>query len=290
MRAAEDTLHRFLIEDSDVRGECVHLDKTWRTVLDQAEYPPAVRRVLGEAVTALTLLSATIKFDGSISLQINGDGPLHTLIVHCQSDTSVRALARWQGDTDGRSFRQLMGSAILVMTIDPGPGRDRYQGIVAVDADRLSDVLQAYFDRSEQLPTRLWLASDEHRSAGLLLQKLPGRTAPDEIWQRLTRTTTDVTPEQLLDLPVEQLLTRLYAYDCVRLFSGKAVRYGCHCSRRRAENTVLVLGREEFAAELNGEGTVEVHCEFCNRRYEFDAVDLGSLFADIGLPGNVTRH
>jgi molecular chaperone Hsp33 len=286
-----DILHRFLIEDSDVRGECVHLDATWRAIQDNNDYPSAVRKVLGEAVTALTLLAATIKFDGSISLQITGDGPLYLLIAHCTSDGTVRGLARWRGDTSGCSFEQLMGSAILVMTVDPGAGKERYQGIVPVNKDGLSAVLQEYFDRSEQLPTRLWLAADDNALAGLLLQKMPDRQAPDESWTHITDATAEVTTEQLLGLPIERLLTDLYGNGTVRLFTGKTLRYGCHCSRDRAEDTVRSLGQKEFSNEIRAQTPVQVDCEFCNQRYEFDAVDLALLFA--GEPtGNLdeVRH
>jgi len=286
-----DVLHRFLIEDSDVRGECVHLDATWRAIQDNNDYPPAVQQVLGEAVTALSLLAATIKFDGSISLQITGDGPLYLLVAHCTSDGTLRGLARWRGDTEGCSFERLMGSAILVMTIDPGPGKERYQGIVAVDKNSLSAVLQEYFDRSEQLPTRLWLAADDNSLAGLLLQKMPDEQGPNETWKRITDSTTAVTTAQLLELPVEQLLTGLYTNETVRLFSGKTVQYGCHCSRLRAEDTVRSLGRKEFSEEIDSRSTVHVDCEFCNQRYEFDTVDLAMLFTS-ELVGNSSevRH
>ena len=283
MMLTPDTMHRFLIEDSDVRGQCVHLDQTWRSVLEQASYPPRVREVLAEAITALALLSATLKYEGSITLQLSGDGPLYLLIAHCTSDGVLRGLARWRGDTEQCSFKGLVGKSILTMTIDPGPGKDRYQGIVAVEEDCLAAVLQAYFDHSEQLPTRLWLASDESASAGLLLQKLPGTEIPDDHWQRLARSTTGVTSHQLLTLPVSELLTNLYARDTLRLFSGKTVRYGCHCSRERAGNTVVALGRDEFRPELDRGEPVHVDCEFCNQRYVFDAVDLAILFRDMAL-------
>lgn len=267
-----------------MRGECVHLDATWQAIKDNNDYPPAVRKVLGEAVTALSLLAATIKFEGSISLQITGDGPLYLLVAHCTSDGVLRGLARWRGETDGCSFKQLMGSAILVMTIDPGAGKDRYQGIVAVDKDGLPAVLQEYFDRSEQLPTRLWLAASDEALAGLLLQKLPEREFPDETWKRVTNRTAQPSAQQLLESPVDELLIELYAEETVRLFCGKSIRYGCHCSRTRAQDTILSLGKREFSTELMERRSVHVDCEFCNERYEFDAVDLALLFSTAHPP------
>ena len=193
-----DTLHRFVIEDSGVRGELVHLDATWQSLLANTRYPDPVLDVLGEALSAVALLSATIKFDGSLILQISGDGPLHMVVVQATGRRTLRGLARWRGTVDPGPLGQLTGKGHLAMTIDPGPGKERYQGIVGLEGDSLAEILQVYFQNSEQLPTRLWLAADREHAAGLLLQHLPGRDNDPDVWNRAVHLASTVAPQSTM--------------------------------------------------------------------------------------------
>ena len=291
MTPGHDQLHRFLIENSNVRGELVHLDTTWRTLLMQREYPPTVRNVLGQAISAVALLAATLKFDGSLSMQISGDGPLYMLVVQATSESTLRGLARWRGETRDSGFAELVGKANLIMTIDPGPHRDRYQGIVAVESTELAEVLQGYFHRSEQLPTRLWLAADQRRSAGLLLQRLPGEDQEHEVWNRITHLAGGLTGPDLLDLSAPELLTHLYRREDVRLFSGRPIAHRCGCSSQRVQDTLRALGEEELQAALEDQGEISVRCEYCGAVYRFDAVDFALLFTNQPAgPADNTRH
>lgn len=279
-----DTLHRFLIERTNVRGEWVHLDATWQAVLARAEYPPAVRRELGEALAAAALLVATIKLKGSLILQINGDGPLSLVVVQAGGQKTLRGLARWSGQVPEGSLKDKFGRGRIVITIDPGEGMDRYQGVVGLSGERLADALAEYFERSEQLPTRLWLAADARRAGGLLLQSLPGEQRDADAWNRAVTLAETVTAEELLDLDAEQVLHRLYHEEDVRLFEREPVSFRCSCSRERVEGMLRGLGLDELHAILEERGVVEVGCEFCNATYRFDAVDVEQLFAAADQP------
>ena len=286
-----DTLHRFIIDDTDVRGELVQLDATWQTLLARSDYPANVRDLLGEALAAVSLLAATIKFDGSLILQTSGDGPLHLLVVQATGKRTVRGLARWHGELPDGGFAELVGQGHLAMTVDPGDGRERYQGIVALGDTTLADTLQDYFDRSEQLPTRLWLCADANRAAGLLLQRMPWHSDDDDAWRRSVKLAETVTPEEMLGLAPSTILRRLFHQEPVRLFDGDPVRFACGCSRERVISTLRGLGEQEVRETLAEQGRIEVTCEFCNAGYDFDAVDVEQMFAaeDHG-PADGTVH
>jgi molecular chaperone Hsp33 len=273
-----DRLHRFLFESTQVRGELVSLDASWRAVLGLADYPPAVGAQLGQALSAVTLLSATIKFQGSLILQAQGSGPLRTLVAQATHERQLRGLARWGGRVPDSGLPQVFGEGHLVMTVAPRRGK-RYQGIVALQGGCLADALHTYFTRSEQLGTRLWLAADAGRACGLLLQALPGPEGGREDWERISMLGATLVPEELLSLAPRELLYRLFHQERVRLLDPEPVSFRCTCSRRRVGDTLRALGRAEIDAVLRERGTVEVDCEFCNRHYSFDPVDVELLFA-----------
>jgi molecular chaperone Hsp33 len=291
-----DSLHRFLIERTNVRGEWIHLDATWKALLERAEYPLPVRDLLGEALAATALLSATIKFSGSLTLQIRGDGAVPMLVTQAQvgharsgepeghGRRTVRGLAHWQGTPEAGNLPALCGRGHVALNIDPGKGGERYQGIVALEGERLSDALRDYFDRSEQLPTRLWLAAGENGVAGLLLQALPGEVPDPDAWERSVALADTVTAEELLELPAAQLLHRLYHEEDVRLFEREPVGFHCGCSRERVVEMIRGLGRQEAESIVAEQGGIGVDCEFCGAHYGFDAVDVEAIFSAEGQP------
>lgn len=285
-----DRFQRFLFEDLGVRGELVRLDASWQAVLARHSYPPAVRNQLGQALAATVLLSATIKFEGSLILQIQGRGPLSTLVAQATHRRTIRGLAHWHGEVPIGPLPRVFGDSKLVLTIQR-EGQDPYQGIVALEGDQLATALQRYFLQSEQLPTRLWLVADDDRAAGLLLQKLPGAGPPEEDWGRLVVLADTIHERELLRLPFEDLLYRLFHEETVRLFEPEPVTFRCGCSRQRIETMLLALGRREVENILAEQKAVEVDCEFCNKHYRFDAVDIGMLFADdFPAPVSPTQH
>ncbi|MFT5394598.1 MAG: molecular chaperone Hsp33 [Gammaproteobacteria bacterium] len=294
-----DVLARFLLESSNVRGEFIQLDETWQEILQRANYPDPVRRLLGEAVSAVALMAATIKFDGSLILQIRGSGPVHMLVAQSTGKHTLRGLARWRGDdvVDG-TLPELIGEGQMIITIDPGPGKDRYQSIINLDGDSLAEALDQYFLNSEQLPTRFWLASNAQRCAGFLLQRLPKGKASveevepdDEAWNYSVAVSETLTEEEMLGWPAPELLRRLFPEHPVRLFDGPTFTFRCGCSREVIETTLRALGPVELAETLHQEGVIRVDCEFCAARYDFDAVDVEQLFASQAItPADETRH
>jgi molecular chaperone Hsp33 len=288
-----DTLHRFLFERYPIRGHLVHLDAAWRALIEHRQYPDAIRETLGEAVVASLLLAATIKFEGVLSLQLQGDGPVHLLLAQCTSGLGVRGLARHRDVDIGGSLkiRDLIGAGNLTVTLETDDGAQRYQGIVPIEGERLADSLQAYFQNSEQLPTRLWLHADAQGASGMLLQKLPGSAAPaaaaaavadaatvDDAWRRVQLIAGTLTPEELRTLADAEILHRLFNEDDLRLFEPSPVYFRCRCSRERVAGMLQGLGEAETRSVIAERGKVEVHCDFCNRGYVFDAVDVEQLF------------
>ncbi|MDH5393623.1 MAG: Hsp33 family molecular chaperone HslO [Gammaproteobacteria bacterium] len=273
-----DSLHRFIIDNSRVRGELVHLDASWQAILQRNEYPDVVKKQLGDAVAAIALLSATIKYKGKIIMQIRGDGPLHLLVVQATSDNTVRGIARWQSEVPKGSLQAMFGNATMLITIEPEKG-EAYQGIVELKGDALCNGIEAYFQQSEQLPTRLWLASDNETCAGFLLQELPGDENNSADWEHHEHLAATVKDQELLGLEPKELLHRLYHEEDVRLFDSEVFSFRCSCSRERIETMLLSLGYDEVKQTVKEEGNVAVDCEFCNAHYEYDSVDVEQLFA-----------
>jgi molecular chaperone Hsp33 len=287
----QDHLHRFLFEGVGIRGELVQLDAGWQAVLARHDYPSAVQSQLGQALAATVLLSATIKFKGCLILQAQGEGPLQTLVAQATHRRTFRGLARWDGMVPQGTLAETYGLGRLVLTIQR-EGRDPYQGIVPLEGINLAEALQTYFSYSEQLNTRLWLAANEQRAAGLFLQELPASQPENETaWERIAWLASTVTAQEMLSLPPMELLYRLFYEEQVRLFESEPVAFRCGCSRQRIEDTLLALGQEETDAILEEQGSIEVDCEFCNRHYSFDRVDIEQLFTEqVRTPVPPTRH
>lgn len=289
-----DSLRRFVFERYPFRGQLVHLGPAWRAMMEHHDYPARVRDSLGEAVAAAVLLSATLKYQGLLSLQLRGEGPMHLMLVECSDGLAVRAVARFRDPPDTRDLRVLSGGGTLTVTLASDDAANRYQGIVPLAGERLSDCLREYFESSEQLPTRLWLRADGAGASGLLLQRLPvtarpravsesggGALAEDEVedaWRRVQLVAATVTDRELAALADRDLLQRLFAEDDVRMFESAPVFFRCRCSRERVAAMLKALGQAEIAELVAERGRVEVRCEFCNRLWQFDAVDVEALF------------
>jgi molecular chaperone Hsp33 len=295
-----DCLHRFLFEHYPIRGHIVHLDASWRALLEHREYPSVIRDTLGEAVAASVLLAATLKFEGTLSLQLKGQGPMHLMLAQCSDRLGVRAVARYKEAVYRRDLASLSGEGSLTVTVETEDLSQRYQGIVPLTGERLSDCLRNYFETSEQLPTRLWLHADEHGASGLLLQRLSddsvksrvagsrghemNRAEIEDAWNRVQLLGDTLKPEELQTLSDRNILRRLFAEDDVRLFEPAPVFFKCRCSRERVVGMLKALGPEEVRSVLAEQGHVEVRCDFCNRAYRFDSVDVEQLFANAATP------
>ena len=287
--ADRDRIRRFVFENSPLRGHILHLDSAWQAMCEHHEYPPAVREVLGEAAVAAALIASTRKFDGTLTLQLQGPGPMHLLVAQCSHGFGLRGVARWTDQVPASDLREMAGEGRLTVSVETTDATLRYQGVVPLAAGGLSACLEAYFRDSEQLPTRIWLAASARSAAGLLLQRLPERSSkpslplreeedPAEAWNRIDHLASTLTEAELLDLPQRELLRRLFHEEDVRLFESAPVYFRCQCSRERVRGILKALGREEIRSIVEERGSVEVRCEFCNRAYLFDAVDSEQLF------------
>lgn len=287
-----DSLQRFIFEHAPIRGEMVQLAATWQAVTERHQYPAPLRKALGELMAAGALLAATLKFNGTLILQLHGSGPVKLIVVECTSDHAMRATAKWDGEIPEGNLRTLLGSGRFAISLVPESGQQSYQGVVDLDADSIAAALEHYMATSEQIATRIWLASDEQRSAGLLLQKLPEReSADDDAWPRAEHLAATVKADELLCLEPQQLLHRLFHEEDLRVFEPRPVYFRCSCSRDRVVGMLRMLGRDEVRSVIAERGEVEVHCEFCNRRYAFDAVDSEQIFAAAVSAGTGdTRH
>jgi molecular chaperone Hsp33 len=302
-----DCLHRFLFEHFPIRGHLVHLDASWRALREHRQYPEAIRDTLGEAVAASVLLAATLKFEGTLSLQLQGQGPMHLMLAQCSSELGVRAVARYRESVNDRDLSALSGEGNLSVTLENEDLTQRYQGVVPLIGSRLEQCLQGYFENSEQLPTRLWLHANEGGVSGMLLQRLPVASSAqsgaspssaalpsqaeiEDAWRRVQLLGDTLKPEELQSLSDRTILRRLFAEDDVRMFEPSPVFFRCRCSHDRVAGMLRALGAEEIRSIIAERGKVEVQCDFCNRSYEFDAVDAEALFATVASDGSGARH
>ena len=293
-----DFTQRFIFDDSDTRGEMVSLELSYAEVLAKHAYPEPVAQLLGELMAAAALLVGTLKFDGLLILQARSEGPIPLLMIECSSERDIRGLARYEADriAPDATLADLMPDGSLTLTIDPKQGQ-RYQGVVDLDGETLSDCFTNYFVMSQQIGTRIKLCADGRRARGLLLQQLPADRLKDEeeraaSWQHLTALATTLTADELLGLDNETVLHRLYHEEQVRLFDVQKLRFRCSCSRERSANALVSLGMEDAQnLVLEHGGNIEIDCQFCNQQYLFDAADVTQLFAGAGVetPSD-TRH
>jgi molecular chaperone Hsp33 len=306
-----DQLQKFMFHAAPVRGEIVSLQNTWQEVLTRRHYPAPIRALLGEMMAAAALLSANLKFDGALVMQLLGDGPVKMLVVQCNSDLTMRATAKVTGEVGDISemaslteLVNLRGGGRFSITLDPRdkkPGQQPYQGIVPLENDDgpledIAQVLEHYMRHSEQLDTRLWLAADGERAVGMLLQKLPGDGGilphPGEhdadTWDRVCHLGATLTQGELLSEEPETLMRRLFWQENVRRFEPAQARFRCTCSREKVGGMLRMLEQDEVDSILAERGHVEIHCEFCNQRYEFDPVDVAQLFVNDALSAGVS--
>jgi molecular chaperone Hsp33 len=284
-----DSLTRFLIDRAGVRGVRVHLQDAWQEIRSRADYPPAAAELLGEATAAAALFTGHAKVDGRLSVQLRGHGALRTLFAECTAAGTVRGIVQIaEGEETGvsRDLRDLGPDAMLAITIEnPATARHRdpvrYQGLVPLESDSLGGAFEDYFRRSEQLPTRLLLVTGDTAAAGLMLQKLPGDAGDEDGWNRACALFDTLTPQELLDLPAETLLLRLFHEDDVKLLGSRPLSFACSCSRERVEAMLVSLGEEEAQAAV-ADGHARVRCEFCGQSYLFSGEQIGDLFTPAG--------
>lgn len=284
MRAMKslDTRQRFLFDDTHIRGEVTTLGESFQAIQQCQDYPPAVTAILGEFLAAASLLSATLKFNGIVSIQAIGQGAITSLMAECSNNTQLRGIVRgdYQNIGSEETFRSLLGSATLAITIEP-EGRERYQGLVPLDKDSLSECLEYYFAQSEQLSTKIKLAANQTTAAGILIQEMPHSSDDEQArdnWQHLSLLLESLKTEEQLELDHEEQLYRLFHEQQVRLFDPEALQFFCSCSKQRTAKMLISLGFDEVNQILQEQALIEVNCEFCGQNYQFNQADINEIF------------
>jgi len=289
MNKLPDTLQRFVFENTPIRGNLVNLTSTLQLALNKQHLPAGLKCALGELMAASALLTATLKMSGSLVLQIQSKGALKLLVVECNSEFGIRATAKWKGEvSDEQGLFDLISHGQFMITLDPKDGRQAYQGIVSLEGDSISTILENYMLRSEQIDTRIWLHCDGNAAAGMLLQKLPETmnqvtktedlsTQDLDAWNRIGHLAGTITDDELLNLPTETILTRLFHEEDVRLFEASNTKFYCSCSRDSVSSMLRMLGNDEITSIIEEQGKIEVNCDFCNAHYSFDKVDATQL-------------
>ena len=277
--SAQDQLHRYLFENVAVRGELVNVSQTWRDVVANHTYPEPVKTLLGELLVATSLLTATLKFDGDITVQLQGDGPLTLAVINGNNRQELRGVARLKEDASiapGSSLKEMVGNGYLVITISPEKG-ERYQGVVGLEAETLAGCLEDYFMRSEQLPTRLFIRTSDQGAAGILLQVLPAQEPSMDDFEHLATLTETVKSEELIDLPATDVLWRLYHQEEATVFEPSPVCFRGTCSVERCGEVLKTLPEAEVDEILAEDGKIDMHCDYCGSHYVYDAVDIAAI-------------
>ncbi len=272
---SNDFLQKFIFEDIPVKGCLVRLEKSWQEVQSRARPGNDALEMLGHALCAAAILGNSIKFAGTVSLQVQSSGTLRFLLGQCSSQRNVRGIARKNAEQE-----KLLLDPVLSINLEPEGSGTPYQGIVSMEEGSLAKALELYFTQSEQLDTRFWLVANQHSCAGFMLQRMPGEDQEDDDFDRLVHLASTLSDQELLNTAPVRLLQLLFNEDTVRLFDADVLQFGCKCSIERVAGVLQSLGQGDIDSLLEERGVVEVNCEYCGKDYQFDRVDVASLFAD----------
>ena len=292
----KDYLQRFIFQQADVRGELVHLEKSWQEIIANTQYPDVVQNYLAQMMAATVLLAATIKIDGSITIQASGDGLLNLMITECRHDLSIRAIAKY--DQKGMAglehtlapgelpkLNELLVNSSFIITIQQSNGQ-RYQGIVEVKGNNIAEILENHLATSEQIKTKIKLSHTENTCAGILLQELPNHHDNDDTWNELSLLTDTLTDDELNQLDTSTIVNRLFNEHSVRIFEAQEISFRCTCSYEKVSKMLMSLGYQEAQSIIEQSDFIEVACEFCNKNYKFDEIAIAEIFS----PQNHTEN
>ena len=273
-----DQLQRYVFTDHHVRGECVQLQTSFAEMISTGQYPTVISDLLGQLMAAASLLTATLKFEGEISIQLQSEGVIKYVAVNGTHHQALRGTARWDGELTAQSLTKLLPNGLLVITITPNVG-ERYQGVVALEKASIAACIEDYFEQSEQLKTKVVLCCDpnQQRAAGLFLQVLPQDATKAGIdFEHLATLTESVQSEELLNLPATEVLYRLYHQEKVELYQPQTVKFECSCSREKSLNALGSVPKEELLDIIRSDGEIAMHCQYCNTTYSFTEADIYS--------------
>lgn len=280
-----NVLNRYLFTGAHARGELVQLSSSFKNIIKNHNYPAGVERLLGELLSATCLLTATLKFEGDITVQLQGDGPVGYMSVSGNNKQEMRGIAKMVEETSAETLKTLIGKGTMIITIRPDVG-EAYQGVVALDKDNLADCLAHYFEVSEQIPTKIWLFSDTEQqlTAGALVQLLPdgdgtieNKANQENDFEHLCQLTNTIKSEEIFSLEAEALLYRLYHQQQVNIFDPQPVSYVCGCSADKCLSAISQIEPSEIKSILAEQGKISMTCDYCVTTYDFDELSLQSF-------------
>src|SRR3990167_7900861 len=275
-----DSLQRFLFEHASVRGEIIHLEQTYQTILSQHAYPPAVKHLLGEALMSAALLAGNIQFEGNFSLQFHGDKRLPLLLVQCDHQLHLRALVKYDESTEDIDYNSAFLEGKMTLFIDQYNQTQAYQSIVPIHSISMADNLSHYFAQSDQIQTRIWFATNQHQAAGMLLQLMPDTNilTREECWNYAINIGETITNHELLTLDNQTILHRLYHETELQLYPARHISFRCQCNIDKMKQVLTVLGKKDLQQLLKEKNEVSINCDFCNQRYLFNPIDVERMF------------
>ncbi len=287
--SVQDQLYRYLFNNVAVRGELVNVSQTLQDIVKDHDYPQPVQELLAELLVATSLMTATLKFEGDITVQLQGDGPLSMAVINGNNHQQLRGVARVRGDiAPGSTLKQMVGNGYLIITITPEKG-ERYQGVVGLEGDTVAACLEDYFMRSEQLPTRIIIRQNAQGAGGILLQVLPAQETDANDFEHLATLTDTVKADELVSLPATDVLWRLYHQEEVTVFDPVDIVFKCSCSRQRCGEILKTVASDEIDQILAEDGKIDMHCDYCGAHYIYDAVDVANI-RNNALAGNDSIH
>ena len=276
-----DSLQRFSFDNTNIRGELAHVNASYREVLKRHQYPTLIAKAVGELMSATALLSANLKFTGRLTLQIRLPGNISLLQAETSDKGQLRAIARYEEGTEESELSFADGQ--MIITIEPEVGQ-RYQGITLIKGGNVAGALEDYFEQSEQLSSRFWLACDGQNAAGFMLQQMPSEQGDDpDAWDRLSHLASTIKDEELINLNNEVLLHRLYHEEQVRTYPASELSFFCTCSKDRIGNALHQLGKDELMQIIEEQGKISINCDFCKQAYSFDKEQVNELFPEQNL-------
>lgn len=285
-----DELNRYLFDDRHVRGELVQLSQSYQSIINNHDYPVGVRILLGELLAGTCLLTATLKFEGSITVQLQGNGPVGYMSVNGDNDQKLRGIAKVVDESaasEANSLQELLGKGNMIITIKPDQG-EPYQGIVALDQPTLAQCFAHYFEVSAQIPTQVWLFSDDDKKqvAGSLVQLLPdgdgsveNKAQQQQDFEHIAQLTNTIKAEEIFTLDSQTLLYRLYHQEQVSLFEPQTVIYQCGCSSNKCLSAIAQIEEDELEAIIAEKGKISMTCDYCKTTYDFFEEQLKSFIS-----------
>lgn len=275
-----DQLLRFSFDKTDVRGEISHLSESYQETIRRHQYPAMIAYELGKLMAATALLSATLKFEGRLTLQARLSGNVQVLQAETNEKGQLRAIARY--DESAAEHELNFADGQLAITLEPHQGQ-RYQGITAIEGGNIASALEEYFAQSEQLPSRFWLFANEQQAAGMMIQKTPmaaDAVSDPDAWDRIHHLAATIKEEELLELEAETVLHRLFHEEHTRVYPASELSFFCTCSKPRTGSALKQLGYDELNSILEEQGSINIVCEFCQQPYEFDRAQIEALFPE----------